>query len=92
MRRSQLTVGAGSVALRSCSWRARPTLLFLLATLAAAAALPGARSHGLPAPIGSSVILLFLSDVDGGTASPCAQMARRAAATGGAAINFVVTG
>lgn len=43
-------------------------------------------------PLDASVVLLFSSDVDGGAGGACGQMARRAMATGGRAVNFVVTG
>jgi hypothetical protein len=44
-----------------------------------------------PIPIDASVILLFLSDVEGGDQSPCAAMVRRAMEFKGRSINFFVT-
>jgi hypothetical protein len=44
-----------------------------------------------PIPIDASVILLFLSDVEGGDSSPCVQMVNRAMEFKGRAINFFVT-
>jgi hypothetical protein len=44
-----------------------------------------------PIPIDASVILLFLSDVEGGANSPCAAMVKRAMEFKGRSINFFVT-
>jgi hypothetical protein len=55
----------------------------------AAALMPAARAA---IPIDTSVVLLYMSDVDGGDNSPCVQMTKRAMAIGGRAINFFVTG
>lgn len=44
-----------------------------------------------PIPIDASVILLFLSDVEGGDNSPCAAMVQRAMEFKGRSINFFVT-
>jgi opacity protein-like surface antigen len=44
-----------------------------------------------PIPIDASVILLFLSDVEGGDNSPCVAMVNRAMEFKGRAINFFVT-
>lgn len=49
---------------------------------------PGYR----PIPIDSSVVLLFISDVQGGENSPCVQMVKKALEFKGRAINFFVTG
>jgi hypothetical protein len=65
-----------------------PLLLLLLLLLLLAP--PAARAAAVP--VDASVVLLFTSDVDGGASSLCAQMARRAMATGGRTVNFVVTG
>lgn len=56
--------------------------------LASARELQGYR----PIPIDASVVLLFMSDVEGGDNSPCVQMLRRALEFKGRAINFFVTG
>ncbi|KAF8071087.1 UBP4 [Scenedesmus sp. PABB004] len=45
-----------------------------------------------PIPIDSSVVLLFMSDVEGGESSPCVQMVKRALEFKGRAVNFFVTG
>ena len=47
--------------------------------------------QGRPIPIDASVILLFLSDVEGGSSSPCAKMVDRAMEFKGRSINFFVT-
>lgn len=44
-----------------------------------------------PIPIDASVILLFLSDVEGGDNSPCVAMVNRAMEFKGRSINFFVT-
>lgn len=44
-----------------------------------------------PIPIDASVILLFLSDVEGGHNSPCVAMVKRAMEFKGRSINFFVT-
>eukprot|EP00882_Tetradesmus_deserticola_P017054 GHRQ01018246.1.p1 GENE.GHRQ01018246.1~~GHRQ01018246.1.p1 ORF type:complete len:302 (+),score=102.60 GHRQ01018246.1:187-1092(+) len=44
-----------------------------------------------PIPIDVSVVLLFMSDVEGGENSPCVQMMKRALEFKGRAINFFVT-
>lgn len=55
--------------------------------LASARQLNGFR----PIPIDASVILLFLSDVEGGDNSPCVAMVNRAMEFKGRSINFFVT-
>jgi len=47
--------------------------------------------QGAAIPIDASVILLFLSDVEGGASSPCAKMVDRAMEFKGRSINFFVT-
>lgn len=47
--------------------------------------------QGAGIPIDASVILLFLSDVEGGASSPCAKMVDRAMEFKGRSINFFVT-
>ncbi|KAF6265946.1 hypothetical protein COO60DRAFT_770702 [Scenedesmus sp. NREL 46B-D3] len=44
-----------------------------------------------PIPVDVSVVLLFMSDVEGGENSPCVQMMKRALEFKGRAINFFVT-
>lgn len=44
-----------------------------------------------PIPIDTSVVLLFLEDVEGGDDSPCVKMVRRALEFKGRAINFFMT-
>lgn len=58
------------------------------ASLAASRKLMGYR----PIPIDTSVVLLFMSDVEGGDSSPCVQMVKRALEFQGRSINFFVTG
>lgn len=59
-----------------------------VASVAASRKLTGYR----PIPIDSSVVLLFMSDVEGGEKSPCVAMVKRALEFKGRAINFFVTG
>ncbi|WIA11873.1 hypothetical protein OEZ85_011959 [Tetradesmus obliquus] len=44
-----------------------------------------------PIPVDVSIVLLFMSDVEGGENSPCVQMLKRALEFKGRAINFFVT-
>lgn len=70
------------------------TALLLLALAVATPRVAGAVPTPTAAafPIDASVVLLFAADVDGGAQSECGRMARRAMATGGGAVNFVITG
>jgi hypothetical protein len=79
---------------RSSSVIASLAPLALLLLIAAAAAAHGASvALGAAAiTVDTSVVLLFMSDIDGGEGSQCAQMARRAMETNGSTVNFVVTG
>lgn len=47
--------------------------------------------YGSPVPLDSSVVLLFVSDVEGGQTSPCVRMVDRIKSFGGRAVNFVIT-
>lgn len=70
----------------------RRPLLGAAAALLVAALLSLAPAARASIPIDTSVVLLFMSDVDGGDNSPCVQMTKRAMDVGGRAINFFVTG
>lgn len=59
-----------------------------------AAALSASRQllGGQPISIDSSVVLLFMTDVEGGENSPCVRMVKRSLEFKGRALNFFVTG